>query len=654
MTATPVSRPFIVWLRELSALRPAPWEWTRALRAAISVGLPFTLGLAFNDSMTGMWIAMGTLMMTTGELPGSYGQVLRRLSLAACMGASGYLLGYLTDLSWLTTVIVMGLVGLTAGLLSSVNATLSIGCLQLLLTAAIAIGVPTIAPFWQPAALYLVGAAFYAALILIEAALVGDRPRRIMLSNYLAALAALAQARADGKTADAARRDVTMTHAALLSALPRSSTKGSMMRYRAACQLGDTLFIAILAAKDGHELRQVAPHLNQLAEYVTRRRSTGAHSAWINIVDTTADFHELADQVQALAAALRAETWPAGRPPAPTASGHARVPPAVAPRDRTALQAGLALGVCLAAAYATRWVNPENHWFWVPLTVGLVMKPDLGSIFARAVLRTIGTLVGVILGTIILALIPKSQLFALVITVLAGVLPWAMKRSYAVQAIVLTPLVLMLVDIIMPGVTNVDYGGQRLVDTLIGGGIVLLFGYLIWPRNTLTHLATADHAVRQQLADYLREVATPAATPASTANTRLQTYAALARMRNYSQRHKADPPPSGTQAAQALARIDTLERVADAITRHVRLSQVSSVPIDHRAVEQLAQAIATDIDTSALLSGALSDVSLNDSTNVRANPTDSFDVRPSLDQSMLVDIMRVLEKLPSLPVQHMA
>lgn len=145
----------------LLRMKPATWRWSRAVRAALCIGLPFAAGLALDDIMTGMWIAMGALMMATGERYGPYREVCLTLLISAPIGALGYLAGYLGQLSWGLVVLCMMLIGLGAGLLNSRGRILSIGTLQTLLVASIALGVPAIAPFWEPALLYLVGAVFY-------------------------------------------------------------------------------------------------------------------------------------------------------------------------------------------------------------------------------------------------------------------------------------------------------------------------------------------------------------------------------------------------------------------------------------------------------------------------------------------------------------
>lgn len=323
-------------------LKPAPWHWGRSLRAALCVGLPFACGIYLNDIMPWMWIAMGTLMMTTGERQVAYLPRCTGLLGTATLGAAGYLLGYLHLLPYGYTLAAMACAGYAASLLSRRGPNWSIACLQFLLTAAIAIGVPAIATFWQPAAWYLLGALIYVAVLGVEA-------------------------------------------------------------------------IAV-----------------RLLQRAARPASAPTH--------------------------------------APT-SVHTRSP---------ASPPALALALCLVTAYASKYLIPESHWFWVPLTVGLIMKPDLGNIFDRSILRCLGTALGVLIASAILDFFPKDVWMALFIAALAGVLPWCMARSYALQAVSLTPLVLLLVDTIVPGAHNTNESLQRLSDTIIGAAIAIVLGYVLW------------------------------------------------------------------------------------------------------------------------------------------------------------------------------
>lgn len=70
--------------------------------------------------------------------------------------------------------------------------------------------------------------------------------------------------------------------------------------------------------------------------------------------------------------------------------------------------AGCRLTLCYATAVGAKEHFPFDHWFWVPLTVCLVMKPDFGSVFSRAPLRAIGTVAAAVIATVSLLLAPRG------------------------------------------------------------------------------------------------------------------------------------------------------------------------------------------------------------------------------------------------------
>jgi len=64
----------------------------------------------------------------------------------------------------------------------------------------------------------------------------------------------------------------------------------------------------------------------------------------------------------------------------------------------------LRLMACMGAAGVVSEVLPLQRSYWVPLTVAIVLKPDYGSVFARALQRGIGTVVGAVAGAVLLVL----------------------------------------------------------------------------------------------------------------------------------------------------------------------------------------------------------------------------------------------------------
>ncbi|CAM4251563.1 FUSC family protein [Kerstersia similis] len=577
------------WLESLTKLQPAPWHWGRSIRAALSVGLPFLIGLLSNDLMTGMWIAMGALMQTTGERDGTYDSVFRNMLIAAPIGALGYLAGYLGLLPWPLTVVAMAVLAFVAGIVSSYGAALSVGCLQALLVAAIAIGVPGITPFWQPALLYLVGTLLYAALLGIEALFFHQRPRRNMLAGLFNALASLAINRAEQRPIDEPRRLVTArlaaAHAALLHQHRRMAGRSlEQERNAAILQRSDAIFTALLASDDITTLRNSAQRLHQISGALAATSRFPATA--LGTPDSDLDRH-----LRALTALLNAQATfdlplQTATEPALSPSAH-QVKIDLSDRllpSRDTLLAASALALCIAIAYAIHWLDSDAHWFWIPLTVGLIMKPDFGSVVARSLLRSLGTLIGVVIGAAILLFVSKSIAFVLIMAALAACLPWAMQRSYALQAVVLTPLILMLVDIILPGSHDTAFALQRLLDTVIGAVIVIVFGYLVWPKGHRPEIATRFLAVRQALADYLQAclpdpaAASPAARQSQIRQYRRNAYRQLTGLRAQLQRFMCDPPPAGNTTAAWFPLLDSAERICDDIT--IYSVQASQAPAD--------------------------------------------------------------------------
>ena len=120
------------------------------------------------------------------------------------------------------------------------------------------------------------------------------------------------------------------------------------------------------------------------------------------------------------------------------------------------------LMACMGVAGLVSEVLPLQRSYPVPLTVAIVLKPDYGSVFARALQRGIGTIVGAVAGAVLLALFHGAWLLV-PFGVLAALLPYGRNRNYGLLATFLTPLVVVLVDLLKP--VGWRLAGDRLVDT---------------------------------------------------------------------------------------------------------------------------------------------------------------------------------------------
>jgi Predicted membrane protein len=123
--------------------------------------------------------------------------------------------------------------------------------------------------------------------------------------------------------------------------------------------------------------------------------------------------------------------------------------------------------------------------YWVFLTIVLVLHRRLGTAFQRILQRGIGTIAGVLLGSLLLLYTLPPGVTVVIIGILASLRPYSKDRNYAVYALIMTPLVLIIVN--QGQIMNSLLLFNRLIDTLIGCIIAITLGYFAWTnRNELS------------------------------------------------------------------------------------------------------------------------------------------------------------------------
>ena len=127
------------------------------------------------------------------------------------------------------------------------------------------------------------------------------------------------------------------------------------------------------------------------------------------------------------------------------------------------------LMLCIGMATVLSQALPLQRSYWVPLTVAVVLRPDLGSVFARALQSAAGTVIGAGAGALILASRPPDQLVVIWLALFALALPYGQSRNYGLFTVFFAPLVVLLIDLL--GNDGWRLAQARLIDALIGCGI---------------------------------------------------------------------------------------------------------------------------------------------------------------------------------------
>jgi hypothetical protein len=374
-----------------------------------------------------IFASLSALLIVLSERGGTTGQRLLRSGAGLAAGTVAQLFGPLTGgTGWLPLVTVLTF-GLLSGVMSGVGPALSWAAMQLLVQMAIAGGLQVELPHSYRVMAYVAGGIIALAAMLLQSVL--ERTDRL----YSSALEQAEQSLA--------------SWAAIASGVDRT------LRAKANADLLAATELVLLA----HPIRRRRKAL------IRRAREKLTDLAWRS---------QLLESCTA-AAVSTSRTFP---PPIRAISPFSALRQGI--KAGSTWEFALRLECCLLLGELVRQVLPVGHGYWVLLTIALVLKPDIQSVFSRTLQRGIGTLLGVCLAWIPTLLAPGIVIFPL-IAALSAPIPWAVRRNYGIFCVLVTPLVLLILD--FGGTVSFGVVVERVVDTAIGCLIVLAVGFAIWP-----------------------------------------------------------------------------------------------------------------------------------------------------------------------------
>jgi uncharacterized membrane protein YccC len=623
-------------VRELVRTKRAPVPWDLAIITAIAVAVPVGASLAFmsDDPAVlglGVLVSIGALITSVADRGGAAADRVRRIVATSVSAAIGMLAGSLAFGHDVATVIVVVVAALLSGIAGVVSAITSQAALQFLVYAVIGSGIDFgLRPIWLTPLVLLAGAAWRLALTGAAIAIGGRAraPERSAVASVYTAVAA--QLDAIGTPAvDAARRDVTtaLNQAFDLMIAARTGLAGRDSRWRTlVTQLNAATPIveaATTVATEGTPLpAQTSNALRALARSIEDPKAPPAVMPPSD--RSTAGRAALSSSLRLAGSLLAGDdpvtmTVPIQRPdavglPRPSARERLHTVYDHVVSGGETWSAVLRLVVCVAAAQAASVLLPLERPYWITLTVAVVMKPDFGSVFARAVQRGIGTVIGVLIGAAVVAFLPLGWPQVVALAVFAGAMPIVIIRNYGLFSAFLTPVIVILLELAHGDDPALVVG--RVTDTLIGCAIVLLIGYLPWPSTWrsgqeiggrvadvaagVARYAAAALAPVQHDRDADDDAADDADARAAAHHrsvVRRVTYRRLSDLRTRVQQTLAEPPPASTAAAAWWPEIVALERVTDAITSTAIRAAQSRAPIDQDAVRRVHTAL-TDLAAS--------------------------------------------------------
>lgn len=509
--------------------RQAPW--TVALRNAAGVTLPLAVGLVLGHTGAGLAMAVGALTVMFSDQPGPYALRLKRLLLASAAGALAALVGF-------------SLGAETAVVLPLVCAWVFVACLLVALgPAATRVGLTSIivllitssrhelGPALSASGLIFAGGAFQTLLAVLSWPFDRHRPQRQMLASALDALALAVRGAADNAAPPPESATINNLQADLVD---RNSQRSSAEeRFFVVVREYDQIRLALVAMEQSVDRLDAAARalLQDWADDVARVLELAAESSrhprtlvspsaavarmnagvshlqrQLGGGDATPAARELADAVDKLARHVRVVARNCRSPTgaARSATGTPAAPPVRLQTDRpgnilranldwhsTAFRHALRCTFVVTASLAlVRWLDIP-HGYWLPMTTAIVLKPDFSATVVTGVLRMAGTLVGLLLMSLLLAYVLQSEIARIASM---GVLCFAFRdfapRHYGIGITALSGMLVLMLA--LAGEPAMPVVVTRALATS-GGCIVALAAYLAWPswERRRVHLALA-------------------------------------------------------------------------------------------------------------------------------------------------------------------
>ncbi|MDT9698553.1 FUSC family protein [Streptomyces sp. P17] len=576
------------WLVRNLQAQPAPVNLAAAARAAVAMALPLAVGLAAGEPAYGALASMGALSGVIGDTADAYRMRLLNIAVPQLFGAVGITVGSLVFGHGWVAVAVVTAVALVSGMISTIGAVASVSGLLLLLNTVVGAGLPMPGAWWLAPLLVTGGGLLVLLLALLAWPLRGGVPERTAVADTYRTVADLLAATGRPETYDEARHTVTQSlnqsYDLVLARRTRQHGRSPVLT-RLLAQLNAVIPVVEAAPAAHLDGTPLPPELPGAVRHLAQAVETGfTGPIGLKLPTPTTETTRAVDHALRHAADVVAspDVDPRGiddRLGRPAALG---IRAARAARN-VALSAaswryGLRLALCIGVAQVLVSTVPVPRSYWVALTITFVMKPDFGSVFSRALLRALGTVAGLVVAAAVLSQVPRGWWDLPVMLLLAPLIPALTPRGYGYQTAAITPVILLLSDVLNQQGTALLL--PRLVDSLMGCGIALIAGYLLWPESWGTR-------VGDRLADAVADTAryvecafgAAAVDPPARARMRRRLYRDLSVIRTEFQRALTEPPPTGRRAAAWWPLVVAVERIVDATTAaRVRVKHGAAPP----------------------------------------------------------------------------
>ncbi len=137
--------------------------------------------------------------------------------------------------------------------------------------------------------------------------------------------------------------------------------------------------------------------------------------------------------------------------------------------------------ICLVGFFVGKMFSLGHHSYWIILTILVIMKPGFSSTKQRNYERVVGTLIGGVLGAVVLMFVKDETARFLFLLVFMLITYSVIRIKYVLGVVFMTPFILILFSFINSGDNTTIIASERIIDTLIGSFLAFVSSYILFP-----------------------------------------------------------------------------------------------------------------------------------------------------------------------------
>lgn len=489
--------------KDVFRIKAVPLNWFRGVGSALSVGIPYLIGYLLGDLSIGIMASIGgfTFLYVSNE---TYARRAVRLFWVALGLTASFMLGALCSYN---TVVMVGMFGIIGGLaifLLGLFRMTGPGGMFFVLAYSVGTSMPHDLSAIGPNALYVLGGAFVAWLVGMAGVIVkphGTATRAVSavyysLSKLLSSIGTEQFTECQHQTASLmGQADHTLASSGFFGRGERDKQLLEELKRLNSHAYGIFLSILNISLEHKHPAEeQLGEQLRLIGNQLHGKNQDMTFDVQLPEGEYSSALGDLYIKIK------DASEGKSGGPTETARSvkrfGFKEVLQSQSELPFTALRYAIVLLISASVAYGFQL----DRSYWVPLSTISVMSGGtyVGNLY-RGIQRSAGTLIGVLIGAVLLWIHPPGLIFPFIMAALQFVVELIYGRNYSLAVMFITPSTLLIGTALQPEFTGAYFISARIVDILIGSAIAIAGSMLLWRRASSNRLLDVfSDAVRRE------------------------------------------------------------------------------------------------------------------------------------------------------------